>query len=41
MGVGGGGGIGKLGGGGRGVFQCFSLVFPLIREQLRYHDGDG
>ena len=35
------GGIGKLGGGGRGVLHCFSLVFPLIREQLRYHDGDG
>ena len=37
----GGGGIGKLGGGGRGVLHCFSLIFPLIREQLRYHDGDG
>jgi len=36
-----GGGIGKLGGGGRGVLPCFSLVFPLIRVQLRYHDGDG
>ena len=35
------GGIGKLGGGGRGVLHCFSLVFPLIRGQLRYHDGDS
>ena len=36
-----GGGIGKLGGRWRGVLHCFSLIFPLIREQLRYHDGDG
>ena len=34
-------GIGKLGGGGRGVLRCFSLLFPLIREQLQYHDSDG